>query len=72
MKTAKNKKQPVPQKGFTFTGWATFNWGRSHNRVHRTRKEAVESLTHHNGVQHYTWKEMKSYMKIVKVKCTVL
>lgn len=67
-----NKKQPTPPKGKEFTGWATFNWGHCHCRVHRTRKEAKESLTHRDGKQYYTWDEMKGYMKIVKVKCTVI
>ena len=65
---ARSKKQPTPKKGFEFTGWATFNWGVSHNRVHRTRREAILDLT---GTD-YTWKEMKSYMKVVKVKVRVI
>ena len=64
----KSKKQPSPKKGFEFVGWATFNWGISHNRVYRTRREAILSLTDGG----YTWKEMRSYMKVVKVKCTVI
>ena len=71
MKTYKRvsiKKQPTPKKGFEFTGWATFNWGLCHNRVYRTRREAVASLTD----TYYEWQEVKHYMKVVKVKCTVL
>jgi len=70
----KSKKQPMPKKGFEFTGWATFNWGVCHSRVFRTRREAIQSLTHSkNGEdQYYTWDEMRRYMKVVKVKCTVL
>lgn len=72
MKKKASKKQPTPKKGYEFTGWATFNWGHCHRRVHRTRKEAIQSLTHHNGTEYYKWDELKSYMKIVKVKCVVL
>ena len=76
MKTYKRvsiKKQPTPKKGFEFTGWATFNWGICHNRVFRTRREAIMSLTHgSDGDQYHTWQEMRSHMKVVKVKCTVL
>lgn len=69
----KSIKQPTPKKGFEFTGWATFNWGICHGRVYRTRREAIYALTHgKSGEQLYTWQEMKKYMKVVKVKCTVL
>jgi hypothetical protein len=33
--------QPKIKKGTEFTGWATFNWGMCHQRVYRTRKEAM-------------------------------
>lgn len=70
---AKNKKQPTPRKGFEFTGWATFNWGICHNRVFRTRAEAIKALTRgKDGTQYYKWSEMRRYMKIVKVKCKVI
>lgn len=62
------KKQPIPKPGLEFTGWATFNWGICHRRVYRTKKEARESLTDGG----YTWNEIKDYMIVVKVKCTVI
>lgn len=68
MKNKKKRIQPTPKKGFEFTGWTTFNWGVCHHSVYRTRAEAKQSLTNYD----YTWDEMKHYMKIVKVKCTVL
>lgn len=69
MKT-KREIQPIPKKGFEFTGWTTFNSGICHSRVYRTREEAINALTG-NGYD-YTWDELKGHMKIVKVKCTVL
>ena len=70
---AKTKKQPAPKKGFKFIGWATFNWGVCHDRVYRTRRDAIHALTHgENGEQLYKWADMKSYMKVVKVECIVL
>lgn len=62
------EKQPLPKKGTEFTGWATFNWGFSHNKVYRTRKLAQQSLLDKGE----SWSDVKNYMAVVKVKCTVI
>lgn len=64
-------KQPTPNSGYEFTGWATFNWGVCHQQVFRTRKEAMASLIH-NVPNATTWEDVKDMFKIVKVKCIVL
>lgn len=75
---SKNKQKPQPkrQKGFAFTGWATLNWGISHNQVFRTRKEAIDWCREHawpaNMPQKPTWQQVKKYMQVAKVKCTII
>jgi len=64
------EKQPTPKKGFTFIGWATFNWGICHSRVFRTRKEAQDWCTR-NMTGAKSWDGVKDYFKVVKVKCMV-
>jgi hypothetical protein len=72
----KKEVQPTPKPGFEFTGWATFNWGRCHRMVFRTRKEAIQSCIENgilaNHVGEATWADVKGHMKVMKVKCTVL
>lgn len=72
MKRAKKEKQPRPKTGMTFTGWATFNWGVCHNRVYRTRRQAIEACCKVGQLKIRTWDEAKDYMAVAKVKCTVL
>ena len=62
-------KQPIPAKGYEFTGWATFNWGVCHQSVYRTRKQAQDSCAKLSGE---TWDDVKDHFMVVKVKCTVL
>lgn len=68
----KKKKQPEIKKGTTFTGWATFNWGMSHDRVYRTRKEAKQSCLNRSLTKQETWDDVKNHMMVKKVKCVVL
>lgn len=75
----KKQKQPTPRKGYSFTGWAVFNWGISYDRVFRTRKQAQESCWKgSNYVRNgkifpaLSWNNVKDHMKVVKVKCSVL
>lgn len=63
--------QPKIEKGRTFTGWATFNWGICHQNVHRTRKAAKEALLSREK-KGTTWDDIKSHMMIVKVECKVI
>lgn len=78
-----SKKQPIRKTGYSFTGWAVFNWGISHDRVFRTRKEAQEycwktmsgkSIQVTAGIfrKPNSWEEVKDHMSVVKVKCTVI
>lgn len=77
-----NNKQPLPEKGYEFTGWAVFNWGISHDRVFRTRKEAQEYCYKLGGKcvknrdgslrEPSCWNEVKNHMAVVKVKCKVV
>lgn len=64
----KRKKQPTPQKGFEFIGWATFNWGISRNSVFRTRQQAQNSC----AGKFEDWNDVKDHMKVMKVKCVVI
>lgn len=73
------KKQPKPKKGYKFTGWAVFNWGISHDRVFRTRKEAHEYCwKNERGKKNgrlaiaTCWNDVKDHMAVVKVKVSVL
>lgn len=63
--------QPKIKKGTTFTGWATFNWGVCHNRVYRTRKEAMANCIN-TSTTASTWDGVKDHFRVVKVKCIVL
>ena len=70
-------KQPEIEKGKTFTGWATFNWGICHNQVFRTRKQAQDACCDFGHTTKYgktppTWNDVKDHFKVVKVKCTVV
>jgi len=67
----KTIKQPKIEKGITFTGWATFNWGVCHQRVFRTRKEAMASCIGMEK-QGSTWDDVKDHFRIVKVECKVI
>ncbi|HLD89413.1 MAG TPA: hypothetical protein VI911_00075 [Patescibacteria group bacterium] len=66
----KTNQQPVIPRGYEFTGWATFNWGICHQKVYRTRKEAIAACvdTGNNGS---TWDSVKSHFRVVKVRCIV-
>ena len=68
MKTIKQPKIPT---GTKFTGWATFNWGVCHQRVYRTRKEAIASCIG-MGKEGSTWDDVKDHFRVVKVLCTVI
>jgi hypothetical protein len=68
----KTIRQPKPKKGFEFEGWATFNWGICHQRVYRTKKEAIQSCLHMGGRTNDTWDKIKDYFVVVKVKCIVI
>lgn len=63
--------QPKIKKGTSFTGWATFNWGISHQRVFRTREGAMAYCI---GVDRdgSTWNDVKDHFKVVKVTCKVI
>lgn len=63
--------QPIPLKGFEFTGWATFNWGLCHQMVFRTREKAK---TYCIGMSKdgSTWDDVKDHFRVVKVKCFVI
>ena len=63
--------QPAIPKGYEFTGYATFNWGKCHNRVFRTRKEAMASCIS-TGNDGSTWDEVKDHFRVEKVKCVVI
>lgn len=65
-------KQPKIKKGTTFTGWATFNWGICHQRVYRTRKEAMANCINSSTKEHCTWDDVKDHFRVVKVKCVVV
>jgi hypothetical protein len=67
----KDIKQPKPQSGFEFTGWATFNWGICHQRVFRTRTEAM-AFCIGTGKDGSTWDDVKDHFRVIKVKCTVI
>jgi hypothetical protein len=64
-------KQPIIPKGFEFTGWATFNWGICHQKVFRTRKEAMANCI---GMRKEgsTWDDVKDHFRVVKVNCVVI
>lgn len=76
------KKQPMPKKGDSFNGWAVYNWGISHDKVFRTRKQGQEycfklggkSIKQNDGTyrEPTCWNEVKDHMAVVKVKCIVL
>jgi len=79
MEKKKSKKQPMPKKGYTFTGWAIFNWGMSRDEVYRTRKEAMKvcyegNITFKSGKREEAkcWNDVKDHMAVVKVKCIVI
>jgi hypothetical protein len=67
----KKIKQPEIKKGTAFTGWATFNWGVCHQRVFRTRKEAMAACINTDR-EGSTWNDVKDHFKVVKVKCEVI
>ena len=74
-----SKTQPIPKKGVSFTGWAIFNWGVSHDIVFRTRKQAKEhcwkgNVTMKNNKHEAAtcWNDVKDHMAVVKVKCTII
>ena len=64
-------KQPEIPTGTKFTGWATFNWGVCHQRVYRTRKEAINSCLGMSK-KGSTWDDVKDHFRVVKVLCTVI
>lgn len=79
MKKQKDKKQPLPKKGSSFTSWAVYNWGICYQRSFRTRKEAHEycwkgSHYFRKGKRYDAkcWNDVKDHMHVAKVKSTVL
>ncbi len=64
----KKSKQPKPERGTKFNGWATFNWSNRINEVYRTRKQAQDSCCGSGE----TWDDVKDHMAVVKVKCIVV
>jgi len=69
------QKQPIPGSGYSFTGWAAFNWGMCLNRTFRTRKEAQEycvkqSVSSINPEP--KWNDVKGYYHVCKVDCIVI
>ena len=67
----KTIQQPKIEKGTTFTGWATFNWGICHQQVFRTRKEAMAHCIG-TGKDGSTWDDVKDHFRVKKVKCIVV
>jgi len=63
--------QPKINKGVEFIGWATFNWGVCHQKVYRTRKEAMATCIN-TGKEGSTWDDVKDNFRVVKVKCIVI
>lgn len=63
-------KQPQIKKGTESTGWATFNWGMCHQRVYRTRKQAMAACIG-TGKEGAKWDDVKDHFRVVKVKCVV-
>ena len=64
----KNQIQPLPKRGYSFTGWSIFNRGILWNWVYRTRKEAIMDCENTTGE---SWNKCRKYFRIVKIICTV-
>lgn len=76
MEKKKNKKQPIPEKGKTFKGWAVFIWGMSHDRVFRTRADAKDYCCEHGWTSQHqtrpTWEQVKDHMHVARVECKII
>lgn len=73
-KRQSRKNKDYPKKGHTFISWAIYNCGICIQKSFRTRKEAIGYClkTRQTRDRDIGWKEMFKYMRVVKVKCTVV